>query len=373
MERRTASSGWYTPDVTAATEFTTFSDPFFNFGTGDISSNATSATLEARYTVLGGGKLSLRKRAFASEASAAANDIAARFQVALTADAAFYAVIADQEFLRVATDRLARAEEQLGVARVRVQAGDALGTDSLQLLLEVNRARIDRMRRDSALVVSRLQLGRLVGEPGPVDAAPLAATAPPALPISLAIATADLLRTGPSIAATRAEESRTLAELSSQREGYLPEVSLSAVTGAYDSRFFPSALNRSQLSLRVSLPIWNGGQRELQITRARAQLDVASAVTADQERAAAEQMTRVYLGYESAVAEIQLATQAGEVARESFRIHSTRYREGAGGILDVLRAQDDVGETESDLVRARYSARLALARIEALLGRRLFN
>jgi outer membrane protein TolC len=50
-----------------------------------------------------------------------------------------------------------------------------------------------------------------------------------------------------------------------------------------------------------------------------------------------------------------------------------RYRAGASTILDLLDAQVSLAEAEADLVEARYETRLALARLEAILGRRLFS
>ena len=50
-----------------------------------------------------------------------------------------------------------------------------------------------------------------------------------------------------------------------------------------------------------------------------------------------------------------------------------RYAEGATTILDLLEAQVGLSEAEASLVQARYAAQLSLARIEALLGRRVFE
>jgi outer membrane protein TolC len=372
-ERRSALADLFTPNVRATTSFLKFSDPFFNFGTGEISNNATSATLEASYTLLGAGKLGALRRSGAAVASAEANETAARFTTALATDAAYYAVLAGGELSRVAADRLGRATEQLGVARVRVQAGETIATDSLQLLLEVNRARLEVLRRDSALAVSRLRLGRQIGWTGPVDAAPLDSGPPPALPVSLAQASRELLEQGPGLEAARAEERRAGAGLTSEREGYLPDVTLSATMGAYDSEFFPDALKRNQFAVTVSLPIWDGGQREVAVARARAQRDVARAVREERERAAAEEMAQAYNGYETARAGIELAQVGLSVSAENYRVQGARYREGATTILDLLEAQVGLGEAEATLVQARYSARLALAQIEALLGRRLFE
>lgn len=372
-ERRAALADLFTPNLTAGTSYVRFSDPFFNFGTGSISSNATSATLEASYTLLGAGKLAEIRRSRAAVASAEASETAARFRTALATDAAYYAVLAESELSRVAADRLRRATQQLGIARVRVQAGETIATDSLQLLLEVNRARLEVLRRDSALAVSRLRLGRQIGLSGPADAVPLDTAAPPPLPVPLEAAVAELRARGPELEAARAAERRAGAALAAERQDYLPDVTLSATAGAYDAEFFPSALKRNQLALTVSLPIWDGGRREVAVARARAQRDVARAQREERERATAEQMAQAYNGYGTARAGIELALIGVSVSAENYRVQGARYREGATTILDLLEAQVGLSEAEAALVQARYAARLAVAQVEALLGRRLFD
>jgi outer membrane protein len=370
-ERRAALTDVLTPSITAGGSYTHFSEPFFNFGTGTISPNATSATLEARYTVIGAGKLGGLKSARASVASAEASETAARFRTALATDAAYFAVLADRELSRVSTDRLRRAQEAFEVARVRVLAGEAIAPDSLQLLLEVNRARLALLSRDSALVTSRLRLGRQIGLSGPADAAPVDSTPPPPPPMTLEQAVGEMRARGPDIEAARAAERRADAIVLAEREQYLPAVTVGAITGAYDAELFPSATRRTQLAVTVSLPIWNGGQRELAVARARAERDVARATRLDSERGAAEVMAQTYHGYLTSRAGIELALVGVTVSTENFRVQRARYREGATTILDLLEAQVSLSEAEAALVQARYSTRLALAQIEALLGRRI--
>jgi outer membrane protein TolC len=54
-------------------------------------------------------------------------------------------------------------------------------------------------------------------------------------------------------------------------------------------------------------------------------------------------------------------------------VQDARHREGAANILDVMEAQVALSESEATLVQSRYATRLALAQLEALLGRRLFD
>jgi len=54
-------------------------------------------------------------------------------------------------------------------------------------------------------------------------------------------------------------------------------------------------------------------------------------------------------------------------------VQQARYRAGASTILDLLDAQAGLTEAQAEVVQARYAARLALAGLEAILGRRLFS
>ena len=372
-ERRAALTNLLTPNVTGGVSYTHFSEPFFNFGTGSISPNAASATLDARYTLLGAGKFGDLRSSRASVESAEATESVARFRTALSTDAAYFAVLANRDLSRVATDRLKRAEEQLGIARVRVTAGEAIASDSLQLLLEVSRARLALLSRDSAVVTSRLRLGRMIGLTGAADAAPIDTVKPPPLPMTQDEAIAEMRRRGPEVEASRADERSASAMLGAQRERYLPEVTLGATSGRYDSRLFPSALKRSQLAVTVLVPFWNGGARELAVARARADRDIARATRADLERGAGEVMAEAYHGYITSRSGVDLALIGVAAARENYRVQRARYQEGATTILDLLEAQVALSESEAALIQARYSTRLALAQIESLLGRRIFD
>jgi outer membrane protein TolC len=269
--------------------------------------------------------------------------------------------------------RLERADEQLSVARSRAQAGYSIATDSLQLVIEVNKARLDLLRRDSALTVSRLRLGSTIGLSSAADAAPIDSVIPAELPFTADQAIAELRTRGPSLIVARANEQQANAALSYEREAYLPEITVGAQIGTYDSQLFPSAFNRSQFNVQVSLPIWNGGLREVSVARARADRDVAKAAREERERKAAEEMAGAYNGYNTARSATELAQVGIVAATENYRVQRARYREGSTTILDLLEAQVQLSEAESQLVQSRYAARLALAQVEALLGRRVFD
>jgi outer membrane protein TolC len=84
-------------------------------------------------------------------------------------------------------------------------------------------------------------------------------------------------------------------------------------------------------------------------------------------------VTAAYDGYTTARATADLAADGVAVARENFRVEQSRYGAGATTILDLIQAQTNLTEAEAQLVQARYATRLALAGIELILGRRLFQ
>ncbi len=370
-------AAWYaiaTPQVRLASDLAQFSTPTFVLGADQPQARSVTARAEAFYEIFSGGrKFAELSRTRAVLAAAEAFEVRERFGAELRAEADYYQVLADQELTRVAGERVRRAREQLGVARARVVSGAAVSTDSLQLLLELNRARVAELRQISALRVSRLQLGRRIGMEGPVDATPLADARAPELPVTLLDAVVEGGRTGPDAVAARAVEDAAEALVKAQRGSYLPSLTLGATTATYDTRFFPDATSRTSLIFSATLPIWNGGQREVLMSQARVQREIARATRLDAERAVARFVTETYEGYTTARATTQLAEEAVLVARENYRVQDTRYRAGATTILDLIEAQIRLTEAEAEFVQSRYTTRLALGQFEAQLGRRLFN
>ncbi|MGH7534930.1 MAG: TolC family protein, partial [Gemmatimonadales bacterium] len=344
--RRAARLAFILPSVNAGLDASAFSVAFFNLGTGRPQFQSYTARLSGSYEVFSLRKFAELSRSRAELEGAQAGELQARFASALLTESDYYGVLANQELSRVAAERVRRGEEQLSVARARVLAGAAVHSDSLQLVLELTQARLDLLRQESALRVARLQLGRRIGAAGPVEAAPIDTVAPD-LPLDVPEALRLALDQGPQYQVARANERAAVAELRAERGGYLPQLTLSGAYQQFDSEFFPSGRKVSSMSLSLSLPIWNNGQRELAVTQARVSRDVFRAIRQDLERAAARDVTEAYEAYTTAQASIGLSGTAVVVARENFRVQDSRYRAGATTILDVLEAQVRLTQSEA--------------------------
>jgi outer membrane protein len=372
--RRAAMLAFVVPAIEVGLDQTRYSESFFNpADPANPTSTLVVGRASADYEIFSLRKFSEISRTKAELASADAGELEQRFQAALETESSYYDVLVNQELARVAQQRAVRAREALGVARARVASGAAVQTDSLQLVLELIRAQVDSLRQHNALRTAQLDLARRVGASSPVGAVPADTLPAPPLPISLAEALRVALDQGPQYRAAQANESAAEATLKAQRGDYLPTIRIGAVHQRYDTQLFPGAANITSVTFGVSLPVWDNGLREIEVTRARVNRDVTRSIREDLERVVRRDVTSSYDAYETSKAAVELANVAGTVARENYRMQSLRYRSGASSILDLLDAQVSVAEAEAGVVQARYTTRLALAQLEAILGRRLFS
>jgi outer membrane protein len=337
-----------------------------------LTSHITDANVTASYTLFNGGQnLSRIRAARFNQASAEANGDAVRADTRVAVESAYYTVAADQELLRVANERVQSLTEELALARARVNSGAAVQTDSLQLTLELTTARVSLLQQEATTQVDRLGLGRQTGVSTPVAAEPLDTLPPAELPFTVDRAVAQALETGPAYARAKAVERANGAALAVQEGSFLPTVTVSASRLAYGSQVLPSQLYRNQLAVSVSFPILDQGQREYGVAVAGASLDSARAVRADLDRGAQQDVTNAYDAYNTARATVLLQQTGVTVAQENLRVATLRYQSGLENILNLLTAQVSLTQAESDLVNARKSARLALASLQARLGKQL--
>lgn len=371
--RRAAMLAFFVPSVQFGLDETKYSQDFFNpANPANPTSTLVVGRATANYEVFSLRKFTELSRTKADIVSAEAGELEQRFRAALETESSYYDVLVNQELSRVTQERAARAREGLAVARARVASGAAVQTDSLQLVLELTRAEVESLRQHNALRTAQLELGRRVGASGPMDAVPADTVPAAGLPVSLPEALRVALDQGPQYRAARANESSAEAALRARRGDYLPVFAVGGLHQRYDTQLFPGAANITSVTFSVSLPLWNNGEREIEANRARVNRDVARTIREDLERVVRRDVTSSYDAYRTSASSVELAQVGVTVARQNYAMQELRYRSGASAILDLLDAQVNLAQAEADLVKARYEVRLSLARLEAILGRRLF-
>jgi len=140
-----------------------------------------------------------------------------------------------------------------------------------------------------------------------------------------------------------------------------------------NNNVFPFSFTKQpfQASVRVSLPVFDGFSRNLQVAQARAaEQDMSESVRARQLLVQTDVAAR-YLGVLNAHRAIQVQEQSRVAAREQIRLAQDRYRLGSGSSLEVSDAQNAVSRAEGDYVNAVYEYHKAIALLELAVGRPL--
>jgi outer membrane protein len=126
-----------------------------------------------------------------------------------------------------------------------------------------------------------------------------------------------------------------------------------------------------QAAVRVSIPIFTGFDRNLQVARAAAaREDAEEAVRARRLQVRSDVQAR-YLGIQSAWQAISVQEANRTAARDQLQLAQERFRLGNGSALEVTDAQTNVAQAEADYVNAVYAYHRAIAALEFAVGRRL--
>lgn len=126
-----------------------------------------------------------------------------------------------------------------------------------------------------------------------------------------------------------------------------------------------------QAALTISLPIFTGFSRHLQLAEARAQQQDADESVRAQGLLVRANVEGRYLALGSAYQAIAAQSTGREAAREQLRLAQDRYRVGLGSALEVSDAQNAVQKAEGDYITAVYDYHRAIAALEAAVGRPL--
>ena len=339
-----------------------------------ISTNGRAdATMSSSVDLFAGFRRTGEKRAANANRSAAdAGLINARYQQQLTTTNQFFDVLAAEELLQVREASVRRAEEQLKVAVALLHAGRGIRPDSLRSLVTLGNAQLQLVNAQAALATAEANLGRTVGEDGPVEAVDDSTLYAVLTTVDTAALHREVLENAPSVKAAEASAVAARASVTVSKAGYYPTLSLSGSTGLTgSSRNSYTFLQSRQVSLGLNWPIFNRFQREQGIVNALTALENAEASAADARRLVLANLTAAISALDAARLRIGITQISVLAGQEDLRVQQERYRLGASTIVDVLTSQEALNQAEVDAVTARFDYVRARAQISALIGRSL--
>jgi len=296
------------------------------------------------------------------------NAQAARADVLLQVDRAYYAVLRAQSVLQVARQTV--AARQLVADQVKALADSKLksGLDVSFANVNLSEARLTLVSAQNDLQAAFALLSAALGysEPQVFELADEAASPPlPARPDELIRAA---LRDRPELAGLRLEEGAAQRFARAERALMFPTLSAVASAGLIPSREDPLRGRYSAAGLNINLPVLNGGlfraRREAAELRAREAgenvRDLANRISRDVEVA--------WLNASTAQQRLQLTAEMLGQARQALELAQARYDLGLSSIVELSQAQLNQTAAEIASAGARYDYLIAMALLDYQTG-----
>lgn len=372
-----SAKGAFLPSLSVGGSSSTNSSNRFNNVTGQIvnvpSSTSYSASLSANFNIFEGfARTATLNAARATADAAAAGFTTARYQTILGVKEAYFAVLADEELLRVAQSQATVSQTQLQIATDKLRAGAGTRSDSLAAAVVYGNAQVALLTAQANLAGAQVTLGRQIGVNGPVRAVPDSTL--PAFPDTGSIRAFEL-GSAPLVAAADANAHAAGSLVTVSKSQYWPTFSVSYANGftGLEAPWNNTSTYVNNWSYRFSLnwTLFNGFAREQSVTSATVSRDLAQAQAADIRRSVNASISQQVIAL--AAAHTQVAISQANVAsgQEGLRVAQEKFKFGAGLLLDVQTAESNLAQAQVNLIQAEFSYRTALATLAALLGKEL--
>lgn len=320
------------------------------------------------------------------------------------------------------------AEGQLELVNAKLKVGAGTIIDVRAAEVALGQAQVNALTAHNAARVSKVQLFQTMGV-APDPDAKLTTTFPVAQPTFSLDSLLDLARrVNPDVAAKKSREYSAQQQVRVAQAQYLPSLSLgtgygaqafgysnsdilvqgqmqSAATGyknclTADSIRLGAGLGAKgcgtgtlsedrlaeiragnkpfkfikapySISASLSIPIFNGFQREAQVEQARVQHDNALYDLRARNLQLTTDVTQAYLNLATAAKTVELQTQIAAKAAEDLALNEASFRVGAKTFLDVTTARGLYEQAQIARVNSVYDYHKAFAALENAVGRPL--
>lgn len=305
-----------------------------------------------------GGKRSARIGVAEAQTDRARIDaVAATADLRLNVTQSYIAALSAEHRLAVALDQVRITDENLRVARNRVQAGANPPIDEQRAALLTSNAAVELERARQTLEAARLTLAQYTGTTiGRLDRNWFDAIPSPIMEPRGAPSVEGTL----ALAAAQADVRTADSELRLARSQRVPDLTLSAGT----RRLEATGDTAMVFGVSLPLPIFNNGRAAIDRASAlRRQSDAQQRLTQFQ---AVQAITATRADRDRAAASVRGSVTAVAAAQEAARIARIGYREGKFDQLVLLGAEQALLEVRAAAIDARTQYHDAEARLARL-------
>ena len=315
--------------------------------------------------------MNYRKTAAAAAAAKARAEVASRGLV-VTVVMRYYAVEAAKEKLDATSRAAEEGERFLKLTQDLEHGGEVAHSDEIKAELLANDRRRQLREAQLALVNARLDFSVLVF-PNLRDDFELTDALHRDVPLPLFPEfQQQAAQNNPDVRAALEAVRATDAEVRGQWAGYLPSLSVDYFYGIDAARFAAKTdgINNlgSSIIASVNIPIWNWGTTQSRVRQAELRRSQAKRELSLSQRKLLAEIQSLYAEAEAALNELAGLQRSVELAAESLRLTTLRYRNSEGTILEVSDAQTVNAQANAAYQDGAVRYQVALANLQTLTG-----
>jgi len=200
--------------------------------------------------------------------------------------------------------------------------------------------------------------------------------APVALP-TLAEVQQRAARDNPDVRAALETVRESNHDVFGSRAGYLPSLTFDYFYGIDATRFAvnsvaPNGQKFSNLGssavASLNIPIWNWGTTQSRVKQAELRRDQAKRELSLAQRKLLAEIRSLYAEAETAFNELEGLNRSAQLAEESLRLVTLRYKNGESTVLEVVDAQTTFAQANAAYHDGAVRYRVSLANLQTLTG-----
>ena len=280
---------------------------------------------------------------------------------------AYYDVLSQQKLLEVDKETLRLSTEQYDLAQKQAAVGVVTRSDVLRAQVVVEQARRVMVQDGNALSSKRNVLANILNLPTDTE---FELKSPPDYPTELPSFASVLGKALVKREDLRSKDQAIQHDIEAHRQAkaeYVPKV-VASVNAGRNNEFAGGYANNWQANLAVNIPIFNGGQRELDVKAASLQIEQTKLEKAQLEKSIEQAVKDAWLNVKSLTETLTALQTQVSAAEQSYKDIQNQYTVGTSTSVDVLSALNDLNNARKDLTQETYSLQVALRNIEQVSG-----
>jgi outer membrane protein TolC len=316
-----------------------------------------------------------RRASAAAAVARAQQDIAVRGLV-VTVVQDFYEAVAAKHKLETAARASAEGENFLKITQDLEKGGEVAHSDVIKAELQTRERQRALQEAQLAILKARLELSVLIF-PDFNDNFEVVDDLHAEIPLpTLAEFQQQAARDNPDARAALAGVQEANHDVLAARAGYLPSLALDYFYGIDAAQFaVNSALGGQKFSNlgssivgSLNIPVWNWGTTQSRVKQADLRRSQAKRELSLAQRKLLADMQSLYAEASTALNELGGLNRSAQLAEESLRLITLRYKNGESTVLEVVDAQTTFLQANNAFQDGAVRYRVALANLQTLTG-----